>query len=339
MKEERNEAVEQEMKALASRESKEMESKNPRRRDSLLIPNFENIQSLDPDKTSRWNKLTSSSSKTPSSSKPQSRSSRRGVDQSGSFRSRGSSIQSFVPEEEEEYEVVYFDASFFLHKAKLHQIVGVFHFETSKNLSNAQFHIQECLNIRREYLESHHSDLEWSLQELAIIFTNQSEFEKSVDIYNELIPIVKDIRGESSWELAAVLNNYSTVLDKVGNLSDAKSQYEQTLKILKKLHQNRDDANIAGTLFNLANISKKLEKFEESQRYFEDCVNMRSNLYPGNHPILGVTLQSYGTLLFYSLGRISEGKLLLEKAQQIFKSSLGPDHPKTIQITKILDEA
>ena len=68
---------------------------------------------------------------------------------------------------------------------------------------------------------------------------------------------------------------------------------------------------------------------------------------------------SYGQLLFYSLGRTKEGKDLFQKSLSIFKASLGffsfllielfdiwfyfktlgPDHPKTISVSKLIDEA
>jgi len=43
-------------------------------------------------------------------------------------------------------------------------------------------------------IDSDHPDYEWSLQEMAIIFTAQKRFEISHEIYGELIPVVRKLR-------------------------------------------------------------------------------------------------------------------------------------------------
>ncbi len=146
-------------------------------------------------------------------------------------------------------------------------------------------------------------------------------FEKAVRLSGD------DPTGE--LRRATGLNNLGYVLQKLGDLDAAERAYLQALEIRRRI-LGPEDASVAQSLSNLAELRRAQRRFEEARKLYEQAIRLRTRLSGPEHPDLVPALSGLA-LLEAEAGKGEKARQLLERCVAIRKKAFGPDHPRTLE--------
>lgn len=110
-------------------------------------------------------------------------------------------------------------------------------------------------------------------------------------------------------------------------------QYARAAEILTPVAQASSDTNSTKTRADahwfLALSERKLAAFDKARVNFLALIDLQRQSHGDTHPLTAWAYSDYGDFLI-DIGEFEEGKTALARAQDIFDSALGPEHPESL---------
>jgi len=187
---------------------------------------------------------------------------------------------------------------------------------------------------------------------------------KQFDLAERAYKRVQSFANQSTANQALTLANFGALNISKGKLVEAEDAFNESLSIYKKIE---DDAGIANTSFNLANLYKGSERFEKAENFYKTALTNFTELnefkkMADTHAALGGLYQAMQLnikaqdqyqialelntnnnydeskpAIYQSLGELAEENGNSEKAQAYFSRAQGID-PNGAQDNSVADE-
>ncbi|KAK1935911.1 hypothetical protein X943_000335 [Babesia divergens] len=156
--------------------------------------------------------------------------------------------------------------------------------------------LKEALKLKMMTLEYYTEDMAQSYTDLAMAQHQSVQFiNEARENYLKAFEIWSKIRGPESREVANALCLIGVVLRDIGDVDAAKSAFEDSLKIDKKLNSVESQLSSVFAINNLAAIEHIKQNFDDAVSLYEDALRIMLTATGGdpNHRMIA--------LLYYNL--------------------------------------
>jgi non-specific serine/threonine protein kinase/serine/threonine-protein kinase len=216
-------------------------------------------------------------------------------------------------------------------------LAGSFQSVNPTGSANATMTAKEVLfNAKNSLAESDLDDegrieLLW---DLSTCFYQLGEVEAATAVVEELIDLVKKVRGENHEDTITMMNNLAAAYGELGrfteSLATSKTVYEH-----RKAHLGKSHRNTLGSLRSLAMAHHRLGQIDEALPLYEEAWQQSRVSLGEKHP---ATLSAMATLatIYMWVSRWDESVALSEQVLQQRRTVLGATHPDTIIATHSL---
>ena len=135
----------------------------------------------------------------------------------------------------------------------------------------------DCLEVREALLHSlkelhggnDHPDVAATLGNMAIVYKDQGNFDKALEMHNQELEIERKFKGNDHPDVAKTLNNIAMIYDDQGKYDEALANYEESLRVKRKVHGGNDHPDVAQSIWGIALVKQNQGKFDESLQDFE----------------------------------------------------------------------
>lgn len=165
-----------------------------------------------------------------------------------------------------------------------------------------------------------------SLNNLAGIYYNISDYSKAIQLYNESVEIYEELKDLNG--IAKTKNNTGVINLTIGNLSEAYLNFQAALDIFRELHNPEGESSC---LNNLGLIKQKQEDYKSSLNYFNKALSIKTKLE--NEYSIKQTLFNIGTS-FYYLSEFDSSAYYLNKCLNI-ERKLNDKHGISITLNSL----
>ncbi|CAF3140136.1 unnamed protein product [Rotaria socialis] len=198
---------------------------------------------------------------------------------------------------------------------------------TMGNVQEAQIYYDRLLKI----LPSNDPDRARCLEALASLADEKKEYQKSLEIYEEVLKINKHTYGEQSSYTASNYNSIGEAYRKKGDYDKALRCYEDALKILEPYTQGKELLQKAISLNSIGIIHQEKKQYIEALKYYAKAHEIRLHYKPRDETSLGMSLNNIGNAQ-YLLTRYDDALYYYQEALKIYKTTLPPNHPKVASV-------
>ena len=209
---------------------------------------------------------------------------------------------------------------------------------TSGELEDGLRYCERSLRLSESYYGEIHPSVAMRVNSLGILHQDLGQLEVARDCYQRAIRICEKVYGPVSQAvftsvhssmLTMPVRNLCTVLEAMGDLTAAKTAYEQALAIHMQVH-GRHHAIVAECANNLGNLCHRNDDLDSAQNYFEIAVEAETNADTPEQGNLAIYLNNLGTLLLAEK-RHGEAQEKFERALQLDRTDFGPQHANVVQ--------
>lgn len=187
-----------------------------------------------------------------------------------------------------------------------------------------------------QVLQTHRDDDDLSLSsDIATLYHNLGGIEHARGNYAAGEPLARRavemrtrLLGPGHRDVAADMIALGAILDGLERYDDAEELYIAAIRILEREPGN-NAPEIAVALNNLGAQHLKRGLFGSAEDFLSLAVELKRSLSGAHHSDVAVTLNNLA-LLWKKAGKYSRAAALYDEALNIFRQSLGDDHPKTI---------
>jgi tetratricopeptide (TPR) repeat protein len=186
----------------------------------------------------------------------------------------------------------------------------------------------EALHIRRNLISEDHEDLERTLNEVGLAYSQLCLDEQALKFKQESLDMCKRIYMDKDHEsTAASLNNLAIAYCKLGDFDNAIAFNRQALEMFRRLYaQTNEHVNIGITLNNAGTIYFNKAEFEKALEAYQISLEIREKLFSNAHSSIASSKSSLG-LTYGKLGDYeNEMKFGLE-ALNMYERLFSNDHP------------
>ncbi|CAH1244246.1 TTC28 [Branchiostoma lanceolatum] len=197
------------------------------------------------------------------------------------------------------------------------------------------YHEQAHQMFRSFYgLATPHSDIAWSLTELASTWSGLGDYTKAISYYEQALQMYRILYSQSKAHpyIATLLNNLGGAWDHLGDYRKAIGYHEQALQMKMIIYgQSAAHPSIATSLNNLGSAFKDLGDYRKAIGYHEQALQIRRSIHgqTTEHPDIASSLNNLGSA-FKSLGDYREAiryhKQALKMKRSIYDQSKA--HPE-----------
>jgi tetratricopeptide (TPR) repeat protein len=226
------------------------------------------------------------------------------------------------------------------------KILGPDHPNTLTSLSwkagilQSQGKLQEALILRNEVLESRkrvlgneHNDTVAAMTHKALILKEMKQFDDALKIFEEIMTISERILSQNHPTFAARLENKALCLQEMGRPAEALPLYDKTLQIWRKVYGDFHP-EVAICLTNKAKCLRALKQYSKALDLIEEALVINRETYGNEHFVIADNLASKA-LNLQNVGKLQESYQIGKQALEMFESTLGVNHPRTINARSV----
>jgi tetratricopeptide (TPR) repeat protein len=158
---------------------------------------------------------------------------------------------------------------------------------------------------------------------LGQIADDEENYDEALRLYNRVIEIELNEDAPDYPYIGDIHNNIGVVSYNKEDYDGALESYQKALSYKSKADdENYDSANIFN---NIGNVYRVQEKWELAEHNFTRCLEIRSKLYPDNHPDIAQILTNIANL-HYDQGKYDLALSSYEKVLSIESTCLTSNH-------------
>ncbi len=168
-------------------------------------------------------------------------------------------------------------------------------------------------------------DLATSLNNLALLYDLQGEYEQAESLYVQAIELYQTLLEEQHPHVASLLDNLAGLYYSRGKYKEAEPLFLRALELRKTL-LGEQHPDVATSFNNLALLYKSQGRYELAELLYFQALKLRKTLLGEQHPHVASSLNNLA--LLYSLkGKYEQAESLYLKALELRKTLLGEQHP------------
>jgi Flp pilus assembly protein TadD len=183
---------------------------------------------------------------------------------------------------------------------------------------------QRALAIREKTLGPDHSDVVFSLNNLAMLYHKQGRYSDAEPLYKRSLAIREKAVG-SDHLVATVLNNLAELYRAQGRYTDAEPLYKRSLAIREKTF-GANHPDIAQSLNNLALLYKAQGRYGDAEALYKRSLAMWEKALGPDHPDVALSLGNLADL-YRAQGRYADAEPLYKRSLAIYENPLVPIIP------------
>jgi tetratricopeptide (TPR) repeat protein len=165
-------------------------------------------------------------------------------------------------------------------------------------------------------------DLVYTMVGLTSVYMRQSNFAKVIPILSQSLILCRRISNIDPWHLTGILSDLAYAERSLRLFPEAEEHYKEALDI--KLETNRDQIEIASSMFDLGSLYDQMGKFEESEPLLLESLEMRKQKLGEKHADTLFTLNGLACL-YTHLKRFDEAAELFDSVIASRSEVLGND--------------
>ena len=218
-------------------------------------------------------------------------------------------------------------------RAAIQRTIGKTYLELGR-FEEAEPLLVSALATRRELFGEAHPDVADSLQDLAYLKLDQSEYAEAGRLYREALRMHRELPDQES-QVAVDLNGLAMVLFEMGDFESAEPLQREALELRREL--DGEEGRLFSTVLNdLAIILEAKGEFEEAEDLYRRSLAIDRKLYGDEHPDVATTANNLGLLLADAKGS-EAAEPLFREALAIRRKVLG-EHPDTAVSLSVLGQ-
>ena len=195
-------------------------------------------------------------------------------------------------------------------------------------LAQAREHALQAVDLRKKALGAHHPETLASMDLLAVIYRNDSQFTAAERIWTELYKYQRTTFGESNTATLKSMHSLAALHRSEGRYKESAALYERVLKLRRRV-LGPDDPETMRTANNLAYAYMFLQKHNEARVLHEGNLQRRRRILGAEHPDTLISMSNLA-LACQQLRRYEEAQTLLGETLTIQRRLLGPGHSSTL---------
>jgi tetratricopeptide (TPR) repeat protein len=195
--------------------------------------------------------------------------------------------------------------------------------QAQKYYQQAQEYYQQARTLLESVLESDHSEVATSLNDLAAVYTAQGRDTEAEPLLKKSLAILEKFLEPDSRSLADAIMNLARCYNNQGKYNEAEPLYNRALEIRKsKLSANSPEW--AESLSDLAWFYYGQGKYAEAERRFKQAREIQE-ANPAAQGNLPVSLSGLGWI-YYKQGKYNEAEKYLKSAKENRKDLFDDNH-------------
>ncbi|WP_138497247.1 tetratricopeptide repeat protein [Nostoc sp. PA-18-2419] len=184
--------------------------------------------------------------------------------------------------------------------------------------------LQRCVKLTQNHLDSEHSYVAASLNNLAVLYESTGRYNQAEPLYEQALELRKRLLGDNHLDVATSLNNLAALYETTGRYSEAEPLLEQALSLRKRL-LGEEHTDVATTLSYLALIYEFTGRYSEAESLYQQALEMWKRLVGEEHSHVATSLNNLAAFYCYTQ-RYREAEPLLKQALKLRKRLLGTEH-------------
>ncbi|MHC4100727.1 MAG: tetratricopeptide repeat protein [Planctomycetota bacterium] len=194
----------------------------------------------------------------------------------------------------------------------------------------------EALDLARGTLDKDHPDVLKIVENLAMVYRDQVRYDEAEPLFLEALEAHRRILGPEHPSTLISQENLGGLYLTQGRYDEAEPLLEEMLELRRRTLGDAHPETLLG-INNLAWLYRDEGRYEEAALLHEEAIASARRVLPEGHYYHGVFGYHFGKTLT-KLGRYVEADLALTEAYGMLSSSVGDDHPRTIDTAKALVE-
>jgi tetratricopeptide (TPR) repeat protein len=185
--------------------------------------------------------------------------------------------------------------------------------------------VERALKTREMILGPDHRDVAATLNNLAVIYWNKSDYAKAEPLYERALAIAEKVLGQGHPLVANSLNNLALLYKDKGDYVKAEPLFQRAQAIWEEA-LGPEDTSIAVSMNNLAGLYQDRGEYAKAEPLYQRALAIWEKALGPDHPDVALALYNLG-LLCNVIGDYTKAESLFQRAQAIWEKALGPDHP------------
>ncbi len=184
---------------------------------------------------------------------------------------------------------------------------------------------EQVLAIRREVLGQRHRDYAASLNNLAALYYNMGDHEKTAPLFLESAEVRKLTLGDLHPEYAQSLNNSAALKNMLGDYRGALPLFRRASEIWRE-SLGPQHYEYATSLHNLARVHSTIGEYSIAETLYQESIEIVRASYGEQHAEYATSLNNLG-ILYEQMGDLARAEPLYRQCRDIRLETLGKDHP------------
>ena len=185
----------------------------------------------------------------------------------------------------------------------------------------------QALKIYKKILGDKHPKTINSLNNLGLLYRDQSQYAKAEPYLVEALKIRREALGNKHPDTALSLNNLARNYYDQAQYAKAEPFYLESLKIWRETLDDKHP-NIAQSLNNLGLLYRDQAQFTKAEPYLLEALKIRREALGNKHPNTALSLNNLG-LLYSDQNQYAKAEPLYLELLKICRETLGNKHPNT----------
>ena len=182
-----------------------------------------------------------------------------------------------------------------------------------------------AISISKKYSGLDHPDVALSLNNLAGLYNDQSDFAKALPMFERAFAICEKALGKDHPDFVTILTNLASLYGEQGDYPKALPMLVRALAIREKA-LGKDHPDFATTLNNLALLYKAQGKYVKALPMLVRALAINEKALGKDHPDFATMLNNLA-VLYKAQGDYPKALPMLVRALAIREKALGKDHP------------
>jgi eukaryotic-like serine/threonine-protein kinase len=178
--------------------------------------------------------------------------------------------------------------------------------------------LQKALTLAQQGKDEKKVAMLFALHELSLLRSNRGDFTSEVEIYRQIIPLLRNIPEEKT-NLTTTLTNMAVTLIYEGQLNEAESALLEGMQMRRELF-GEDNLYFANSVVHLGRLRLAQGRYAEAEAEARKAAAFYSRLLPPTNPWNGVAANILGNALAKQ-GKLREGESYLRRGLEFQRKS------------------
>ncbi|KAH7145662.1 hypothetical protein B0J13DRAFT_675286 [Dactylonectria estremocensis] len=195
----------------------------------------------------------------------------------------------------------------------------------------------KALELLREVLGELHPDTIWSMANLALIYYARGRYNEAELMELKALELRREVLGELHPETLQSMANLASIYYKQGRYNEAESMQQKALELQREVLGGERHPDTISSIALLAAIYYEQGRYSEAESMEVKVLELRREVLGEKHLN---TLHAMEQLAYTwnACGRCDDALSLIQQCVDGRASFLGPDHPSTQRLRKILEK-